>query len=87
MGALAEKEALPGALAEVLEEHRPFAEDRAMVSDWTSAMLEMAGQRERMLAEAVAAGTAVTSLSGHAAWSRRAERALDEGMELEDEGR
>ena len=32
MGALAEKDALPGALAEVLEEHRPFAEDRAMVS-------------------------------------------------------
>ena len=87
MGALAEKEALPGALAEVLEEHRPFAEDRALVSDWTSSMLEIAGRRERMLAEAAAAGTAVTSLPGHAAWSRRAERALDEGMELEDEGR
>ena len=88
MGALAEKEALPGALAEVLEEHRPFAEDRAMVSDWTSSMLEMAGQRERMLAEAAAAGTAVTSLPGHAAWSRRAERAVEEGVELlEDEGR
>ena len=88
MGALAEKEALPGALAEVLEEHRPFAEDRAMVSGWTSSMLEMTGRRERMLAEAAAAGTAVTSLPGHAAWSRRAERALDEGAELlEDEGR
>ena len=33
MGALAEKDALPGALAGVLEEHRPFAEDRAMVSE------------------------------------------------------
>ena len=87
MGALAEKEALPGALAEVLEEHRPFAEDRALVSDWTSSMLEIAGRRERMLAEAAAAGTAVTSLPGHAAWSRRAERAVEEGMELEDEGR
>ena len=87
MGALAEKEALPGALAEVLEEHRPFAEDRAMVSDWTSAMLKIAGRRERMLAEAAAAGTAVTSLPGHAAWSRRAEGALEEGVELEDEGR
>ena len=87
MGALAEKDALPGALAAVLEEHRPFAEDRTFVSNWTSAMLEMAGQRERMLAEAAAAGTAVTSLPGHAAWSRRAERALDEGVELEDEGR
>ena len=87
MGALAEKEALPGALAEVLEEHRPFAEDRAMVSDWTSAMLKTAGQRERMLAEAAAAGTALTSLPGHAAWSRRAERAVEEGVELEDEGR
>ena len=53
MGALAEKDALPVELAGVLEEHRPFAEDRAMVSKWTSAMLEMAGQRERMLAEAV----------------------------------
>ena len=73
MGALAKKDALPGALAEVLEEHRPFAEDRAMVSKWTSSMLEMAGQRERMLAEAAAAGTAVASLPGHAAWSRRAE--------------
>ena len=82
MGALAEKEALPGALAEVLEEHRPFAEDRTFVSDWTSAMLEIAGRRERMLAEAAAAGTAVTSLPGHAAWSRRAERALDKGVEL-----
>ena len=87
MGALAEKDALPGELAEVLEEHRPFAEDRAMVSDWTSSMLEIAGQRERMLAEAAAAGTAVTSLPGHSAWSRRAEGALDESMELEDEDR
>ena len=88
MGALAEKEALPGELAGVLEEHRPFAEDRAMVSKWTSSMLEIAGRRERMLAEAAAAGTAVTSLPGHAAWSRRAERALEESAELlEDEGR
>ena len=77
-----EREALPGALAGVLEEHRPFAEDRAMVSKWTSSMLEIAGRRERMLAEAAAAGTAVTSLPGHAAWSRRAEGALDESMEL-----
>ena len=82
MGALAEKDALPRALAGVLEEHRPFAEDRAFVSDWTSSMLEMAGRRERMLAEAAAAGTSVTSLPGHAAWSRRAERALDEGAAL-----
>ena len=87
MGALAEKDALPGALAEVLEEHRPFAEDRAMASKWTSSMLEIAGRRERMLAEAAAAGTAVTSLPGHAAWSRRAEGAVEEGVELEDEGR
>ena len=87
MGALAEKDALPGALAGVLEEHRPFAEDRAMVSKWTSSMLEIAGRRERMLAEAAAAGTAVTSLPGHAAWSRRAEGALEEGAELlADEG-
>ena len=82
MGALAEKEALPGALAEVLEEHRPFAEDRALVSDWTSSMLEIAGRRERMLAEAAAAGTAVTSLPGHAAWTRRAEGAVEESAEL-----
>ena len=82
MGALAEKEALPGALAEVLEEHRPFAEDRTFVSDWTSAMLEIAGRRERMLAEAAAAGTAVTSLPGHAAWTRRAEGAVKESAEL-----
>ena len=82
MGALAEKDALPGALAEVLEEHRPFAEDRALVSGWTSSMLEMAGRRERMLAEAAAAGTAVTSLPGHAAWTRRAEGAVEESAEL-----
>ena len=82
MGALAEKEALPGALAGVLEEHRPFAEDRAMVSKWTSSMLEIAGRRERMLAEAAAAGTAVTSLPGHAAWTRRAEGAVKESAEL-----
>ena len=82
MGALAEKDALPGALAEVLEEHRPFAEDRAMVSKWTSSMLEIAGRRERMLAEAAAAGTAVTSLPGHSAWSRRAEGAVKESAEL-----
>ena len=82
MGALAEKDALPGALAKVLEEHRPFAEDRAMVSKWTSSMLEMAGRRERMLEEAAAAGTAVTSLPGHAAWSRRAEGAVEESAEL-----
>ena len=82
MGALAEKDALPVALAEVLEEHRPFAEDRAMVSKWTSSMLEIAGRRERMLAEAAAAGTAVTSLPGHAAWSRRAEGAVEESAEL-----
>ena len=88
MGALAEKDLLPGALAGVLEEHRPFAEDRAVVSDWTSSMLQTAGQRERMLAEAVAAGTAVTSLRGHAAWSRRAKEALDKGAKLQgDEGR
>ena len=87
MGALAEKDALPVELAEVLEEHRPFAEDRAMVSKWTSSMLEIAGRRERMLAEAAAAGTAVTSLPGHAAWTRRAEGAVEEGVELEDEGR
>ena len=88
MGALAEKDALPVELAEVLEEHRPFAEDRAMVSKWTSSMLEIAGRRERMLAEAAAAGTAVTSLPGHAAWSRRAEGAVEEGAELlADEGR
>ena len=82
MGALAEKEALPGALAEVLEEHRPFAKDRTFVSDWTSSMLEIAGRRERMLAEAAAAGTAVTSLPGHAAWTRRAEGAVEESAEL-----
>ena len=82
MGALAEKEALPGELAGVLEEHRPFAEDRTFVSDWTSSMLEIAGQRERMLAEAAAAGTAVTSLPGHAAWTRRAEGAVEESAEL-----
>ena len=82
MGALAEKDALPVELAQVLEEHRPFAEDRAMVSKWTSSMLEMAGRRERMLAEAAAAGTAVTSLPGHAAWSRRAEGAVEESAEL-----
>ena len=88
MGALAKKDLLPGAVAGVLEEHRPFAEDRAFVSDWTSSVLEMTGQRERMLAEAAAAGTAVTSLRGHAAWSRRAKEALDKGVELqEDEGR
>ena len=87
MGALAEKDALPRALSGILEEHRPFAEDRALVSDWTSSMLEMAGRRERMLSEAAAAGTSVTSLPGHAAWSRRAERALDESMDLEDEER
>ena len=51
-------------------------------------MLKTAGQRERMLAEAAAAGTAVTSLPGHAAWSRRAEGAVEEGAELlADEGR
>ena len=82
MGALAEKEALPGELAGVLEEHRPFAEDRALVSDWTSSMLEIAGRRERMLAEAAAAGTAVTSLPGHAAWTRRAEGAVKESAGL-----
>ena len=82
MGVLAKKDALPGALAEVLEEHRPFAEDRAMVSKWTSTMLEIAGRRERMLAEAAAAGTAVTSLPGHSAWSRRAEGAVKESAEL-----
>ena len=82
MGVLAKKDALPGALAEVLEEHRPFAEDRAMVSKWTSTMLEIAGRRERMLAEAAAAGTAVTSLPGHAAWTRRAEGAVKESAEL-----
>ena len=88
MGALAEKDALPGELAGVLEEHGPFAEDRALVSGWLSAMLETAGQRERMLAEAAVSGTAVTSLPGHAAWSRRAERALEEGARLLlDEGR
>ena len=84
MGALAEKEALPGELAEVLEEHRPFAEDRTFVSDWTSSMLEIAGRRERMLAEAAAAA----SLPGHAAWTRRAEGAVKESAELlADEGR
>ena len=65
MGVLAKKDALPGALAEVLEEHRPFAEDRAMVSKWTSTMLEIAGGvsgAERMLAEAAAAGTAAVGL-------------------------
>ena len=88
MGVLAEKDALPGALAGVLEEHRPFAENRAMVSNWTSSMLEIAGRRERMLAEAAAAGTAVTSLPGHSAWSRRAEGAVKESAELlEDEER
>ncbi|MDE0390686.1 MAG: relaxase domain-containing protein [Rhodospirillales bacterium] len=87
MGALAKKDLLPGAVAGVLEEHRPFAEDRAFVSDWTSSVLDMAGQRERMLAEAAAAGTAVTTVPGHAAWSRRAEGALEDGIELEDEER
>ena len=88
MGALAEKEALPGELAGVLEEHGPFAEDRTFVSDWTSSMLKTAGRRERMLAEAAAAGTAVTSLPGHAAWTRRAEGAVEESAELlADEGR
>ena len=53
-----------------------------MVSDWTSAMLEMTGRRERMLGEAAAAGTAVTSLPGHAAWTRRAEGAVKESAEL-----
>ncbi len=79
MDALAEKEALPRALAGVLEEHGPFAEDRAVVSGWLSAMLETAGQRERMLAEGAAA---VTSLPGHAAWKSRAERAVGKGGRL-----
>ena len=82
MGALAKKDLLPAELAGVLAEHRPFAEDRTFVSDWTSSVLEMTGQRERMLAEAAAAGTAVSSLRGHAAWSRRAEGALEEAADL-----
>ena len=84
----APKEALPRELAGVLEEHGPFAEDRAVVSGWLSAMLETAGQRERMLAEAAAAATSVTSIPGHGAWKSRAERAVGNGGRLlADEGR
>ena len=69
MHALAAKEALPGELASVLEEHRPFAGDRARVTGWLSSMLELAGTRERLLAEARASGEAVTDRPGHAAWA------------------
>jgi len=82
MNALAEKEALPGELAGVLEERKPFAKDRAVVSDWLSTMLETAGWRERMVAEAAASETAVTSLRGYAAWQGQALRAMAGGFRL-----
>ena len=89
MNAIAAKEIeLPQELAQVLEEHRPFAADRAEVAAWQSAMLQRAGERERLLAGARAAGEAVTDLAGHAAWRRRAEAALAQGGGmLADKGR
>ena len=89
MNAIAAKEIdLPDELAAVLEEHRPFAADRAEVAGWQSSVLQRAGERERLLAEARAAGEAVTDLAGHAAWRRRAEATLARGDGLlADEGR
>ena len=79
MRALAAKEALPGELASVLEEHRPFAGDRARVTGWLSSMLELAGRRERLLTEARASGEAVTDHPGHAAWRTQAVTTWAEG--------
>ena len=79
MHALAAKEALPGELASVLEEHRPFAGDRARVTGWLSSMLELAGTRERLLAEARASGEAVTDHPGDAAWRTQAVTTRAEG--------
>ena len=79
MHALAAKEALPGELASVLEEHRPFAGDRARVTEWLSSMLELAGTRERLLAEARASGEAVTDHPGDAAWRTQAVTTRAEG--------
>ena len=89
MNAIAAKEIeLPEELAAVLKEHRPFAADRIEVAEWQSAMLQRAGERERLLAGARAAGEAVTDLAGHAAWRRRAEAALTDGERLKaDESR
>ena len=79
MRALAAKEALPGELASVLEKHRPFAGDRARVTEWLSSMLELAGTRERLLTEARAGGEAVTDRPGHAAWRTQAVTTRAEG--------
>ena len=89
MNAIAAKEIEPPEeLAAVLEEHRPFAADRAEVAEWQSAMLQRAGERERLLAGARASDEPVTDLAGHAAWRRRAEAALAQGDGLlADEGR
>ena len=80
MERLAGKEALPDDLAQVLEEHKPFAGDRAEVAEWHSAMLQRAGERERLLAEA--AGGAVTDLRRYAAWRRRTESTIARGEGL-----
>ena len=86
MERLAKKEALPDDLAAVLKEHEPFAGDRAGVAEWHSAMLQRAGERERLLAEA--AGGAVTDLRGYAAWRKRAAAVIARGDGLlADEGR
>ena len=86
MERLAGKEALPEELLQVLDEHKPFAGDRAEVAGWHSSMLQRAGERERLLAEA--GDGAVTDLRRYAAWRKRAEETIARGDGLlADEGR
>ena len=57
----------------------PMLAKAQVMTEWLSSMLELAGTRERLLAEARASGEAVTDHPGHAAWRTQAVTTRAEG--------
>ena len=79
-------EGLPEALAGVLAEHGAReAAARGRVEDVLGALDACLGTRDARCEAAAAAGRAVTTLAGHAAWGRRVESALGRARALRPE--
>ena len=73
---------MPDELKRVLADHEPFVRDRERVTNRAGRAELAAGERTRLLAEALAANTDPRNLDGYARWRRDADRAVKEGREL-----
>ena len=65
-----------------LEGHEAFTADRARVAAWAARIASASRERDRLLAEAQTAQTALQGLAGYAPWREDAEHVVAEGREI-----